>query len=289
MTPSPTVADNKVYATSDDGKVYCMNTVTGSLIWNSTIGDYPERSSPTIVDERVYIGSANHNIYCLNASSGSVLWKYATGDSIEWSSPAISDGKLYIGSFDKHVYCLGSVIGSRIWSYITEGEVLSSPAISNGRVYIGSNDGNVYAFGASTLTHLIEIDGNTYSVETVSNSIVSPFSFNEPAKRIGFNVTGSAGFCNVTFQTTTLGGPYAIQVDESPVAPTQTSNSTHTLLYFTYPSGTHRVTITATNIVPEFPNMITMMPTLTALALAILLRKRRLNSARSSEIKALAN
>ncbi len=212
----------------------------------------------------------------MNASSGSVLWSYATGDSIEWSSPAISE-KLYIGSLDKHVYCLDPITGSVIWSYLTEGEVLSSPAISDGRLYIGSNDGNVYAFGSSTLIHFIEIDGNTYSVETVSNSIVSFFSFSEPAKSISFNVTGSAGFCNLTLQTATLGGPYTIQVDESPLTPTQTSNSTHTLLHFTYPPGNHRVTITATNIVPEFPNMITMMPTLAALTLAMLFRKRRLN------------
>ena len=109
--------------------------------------------------------------------------------------------------------------------------------------------------------------------------MVSNFSFDQPSKKISFNVTGeqgTAGFCNITMSKTFLGEPYIILKDGVLVTPTVTSNATHTSLYFTYTQSTHKIEIIGTTIVLEFPTVIATMSLLTVLALTLLLTKRRL-------------
>jgi outer membrane protein assembly factor BamB len=65
---SPAVVDGKVYVGSDDGRVYCLNALTGDFIWNeiANVGF----SSPAVVDGIIYIGSNDGKVYCLNPASG---------------------------------------------------------------------------------------------------------------------------------------------------------------------------------------------------------------------------
>ena len=61
MDSSPAVADGKVYLGSWDDKFYCLDAVTGSLIWSYTIGGHIDDSSPAVFEGRVYIGSYDRN------------------------------------------------------------------------------------------------------------------------------------------------------------------------------------------------------------------------------------
>jgi len=145
---SPAVADGKVYVGSLDGKVYCLDALTGAHIWNYTTGQV--YSSPAVSDGRVYVGSyMPFKVYCLDAATGAHIWSYTTGGQI-WSSPAVADGKVYVGSLDNKVYCLDAATGAHIWSYTTGYMVESSPAVADGKVYVGSMDGKVYCLDAST-------------------------------------------------------------------------------------------------------------------------------------------
>jgi len=149
---SAAVADGKVYVGSDDGKVYCLNALTGTRIWNYTTGNYVD-SSPAVADGKVYVGSYDNRVYCLDASTGAHVWNYTTGWSV-FSSPAVADGKVYVGSHDNRVYCLNALTGTRIWNYTTGNYVGSSPAVADGKVYVGSYDGKVYCLNALTGTHI---------------------------------------------------------------------------------------------------------------------------------------
>ena len=145
---SPAVADGKVYVGSVDGRVYCLDSLTGTQVWNHTTGWYVY-SSPAVVDGRVYVGSDDNGTYCLDASTGAQLWNYTTGGYIH-SSPTVANGRVYIGSCDGKIYCLDALTGALRWIQTTEQEVRSSPAIAYDRVYVGSYDGRVYSLFAST-------------------------------------------------------------------------------------------------------------------------------------------
>ena len=91
-----------------------------------------------------------------------------------------------------------------------------------------------------------DVGGISFHVITESNSTVSDFQLMLENKEIRFNVTGPAGtvgYCNVTIPITLLGGPYTVQVDDSPITPEETTNGTHSFLYFTYNHSTQTVKI----------------------------------------------
>jgi outer membrane protein assembly factor BamB len=150
ITSSPAIIDGKVFITSENGRVYCLDESTGALIWDQSIGGgYGWSSSPAVHDNKVFVGANDGKVYCLDANSGGIIWDYQTGGNVE-SSPAVADGKVFIGSRDGYVYCLGETTGSFIWSYPT-GEIhMSSPAVADGKVFIGSYDHNVYCLDEGT-------------------------------------------------------------------------------------------------------------------------------------------
>lgn len=123
-------------------------------------------------------------------------------------------------------------------------------------------------------------EGVTYVVPIDTNSTPTGFTFNQSAKRISFNLTGSSGtvgYCNVTIPIPLLGGPYAVLVDGSPVTSTETSNSTHSFLHFTYTHSTHAVEIMGTHVIPEFPKPVIVPILLTALAVVLILLRKRMS------------
>lgn len=141
----------------------------------------------------------------------------------------------------------------------------------------------LYAFdpdgGAYTSTYSIEVDESTFPISIVSNSTISNFTFNQSLKQISFNVTGesgTSGFCNITFPTALLGGPYTLQINGLSANPVQTSNATHTSLYFTYSHSTQMVEIIGTTAIPEFPTIITTATFLAIATSALLFAKRRI-------------
>lgn len=144
-------ATGKIYACSQYGYIYALNSATGILIWSYTTGDAVESSPLITANGMVYVGSNDNNVYALDGASGKLKWLYKTG-SIVRSSPVIGpNGVLYVGSDDNNVYALNGVTGRKIWIYHTRGSVLSSPALGkNGMVYIGSDDGGVYALNGAT-------------------------------------------------------------------------------------------------------------------------------------------
>ena len=101
------------------------------------------------------------------------------------------------------------------------------------------------------------LEEKTYSVATFSNSTISSFNFSQSLIQICFDATGpdgTVGFCNVTVPNILLGGPYTVLVDGLlPQVMLETSNDTHTFLYFNYFHSTHKVQIVGTRVGPPPP------------------------------------
>ena len=108
---SPAVYGNKVYFSGLDGKIYCLDALTLTLIWktdlrntdfihNQPVQNYQGSShgsegwsSPLVVKGRVYIGFGEGEsnpragttekpnfgyVYCLDANTGNVIWLFCT-------------------------------------------------------------------------------------------------------------------------------------------------------------------------------------------------------------------
>lgn len=274
---SPAVVDGVVYIGSSDKNLYALNATTGAKIWNYTTVFWVV-SSPAVVNEVVYVGSWDGNVYALNATSGAKMWNYTTGGAIS-SCPAIaSNGIVYIGSGDNKTYALDAQTGELIWSYQTGGDVWASPTVADGVVYMASRyEGAIYAICGSLQTFNAVWELQNYPVIVLSNSSLSSFEFSQPNMQISFNVTGPKtmpSFCNVTIPKILLKGPWTVEIDGSDTTPTISENDTHTCIYLPYThANTHRVIITGSWIVPEFPTAIITSLLMIMTAIAALLGK----------------
>ncbi|HIE31908.1 MAG TPA: PKD domain-containing protein [Methanosarcinales archaeon] len=152
---SPAVVYGKVFAGSEDRKIYCLDGDNGTEIWSYTTGG-AVASTPAVVDDKVFVGSAK-KFYCLYEDDGTERWTYTTG---YWSvtSPAVADGKVFFGSYeydnyahayDGGIYCLDGDDGDEIWTHVTADSV-SSPAVADGKVFFGSSDHKIYCLNADT-------------------------------------------------------------------------------------------------------------------------------------------
>ena len=119
MGSSPAVVGNCVFVGSDDGRLYCLDALTGAKIWSSTMTNEKLAlsmiSSPSVVDGRVFIGSLP-NVYCFNASTGDQIWCFPTAGRWVLSSPAVADSRVYVGSEEGEIYCLDAFTGGKIWN-----------------------------------------------------------------------------------------------------------------------------------------------------------------------------
>jgi outer membrane protein assembly factor BamB len=108
---SPAVSPSgTVVAASTDGHVFALNALTGSPVWNATLGGHVT-ASPTLDSTTVYIGCSDRNMYALSLLTGAVVWKYQTGAAISSTAALRGDGVLVFGSSDNTVYALNSFGG----------------------------------------------------------------------------------------------------------------------------------------------------------------------------------
>ncbi|MFI2034703.1 PQQ-binding-like beta-propeller repeat protein [Streptomyces bottropensis] len=145
---APVVSGDTVYVTSNDRKVYALDTATGARKWAYRTGGAIE-ASPFVSGGTVYVGSRDGKVYALDAATGDKKWAYATASGVE-STPVEAGGTVYVGSGDAQVYALDARTGARKWAHRTKGAVETRPVVAGGTVYVGSGDYKVYALDAAT-------------------------------------------------------------------------------------------------------------------------------------------
>ncbi|MGQ9565477.1 MAG: right-handed parallel beta-helix repeat-containing protein [Candidatus Bathyarchaeales archaeon] len=115
-------------------------------------------------------------------------------------------------------------------------------------------------------------------VYTISNSIISSFSYNQVAKQLNFQVSGKSGtlgVCRVVFPNDLIESPYTVLVNGENQVHSALYNFTHVAIYFSY---THAAQASNIIVVPEFPiALILPFLALLTLLIAVLKRKKKFN------------
>ena len=154
-TPAFSLDGSVVYAVSNSGRLFAVDTATGTEIWHFDLGARSGiiHSSPTVnsSDGTIYVGSDDQKVYAINPD-GTEKWTYATAGNVnstafvDLSDPA--DQTIYIGSYDNflHALNLNGTAKALPWPFRTLDNVVSSPIIGSDRtVFVGSDDFNIYA------------------------------------------------------------------------------------------------------------------------------------------------
>ncbi|PKV89408.1 serine/threonine protein kinase [Streptomyces sp. TLI_146] len=142
----PRVAGDLVYAASNDGTLYALDTADGRRRWAYTTGA-AIGSAPAVLGGSVYLGGDDRMLYAFDARSGAVRWRFTTQGIVH--TPVVTGGVAYVGSADHRLYAVDAATGRRRWAF-TAGNDTHSPAVSGESVYVGSSDTNLYAVDAAT-------------------------------------------------------------------------------------------------------------------------------------------
>jgi parallel beta-helix repeat protein len=165
-----------------------------------------------------------------------------------------------------------------------------SSAIWNTPYNVSSGNIDRYPLMASFKIFNVSWNSQTYSVDTVSNSTLSNFSFNATTKTLGFDFTGTngtVGFCRIDIPLSLMScsnlKDWTVTVNGTQVLPPNlnvTTDANFTYIYFTYHHSTETVQITSTSAVPEFQPfmLLPLFMIITLLGAIAFKRKRNLKS-----------
>jgi outer membrane protein assembly factor BamB len=177
MLGSPSVADGKVFASSNWGDYYALDTSSGAEIWHFYDNTATEFivSSPIWVNGTVYLID-KFDLTAVNGTTGSAIWSKYTGDEL-YVSPSYADGKVYMVTSQRNIFVLDVTNkGNIIANASTLSSSWSSPTIANNRLFIGCNDWNVYSFKEDTPT---ASGGNQHPTSTPTP--MEPFTWRDYA------------------------------------------------------------------------------------------------------------
>ena len=95
---SPVAFDGRVYVGEGlhytrDAKLYCLDVVTGNVIWDFQTTSHTE-STPAVSNRKVYFGAGDDGLYCLDAETGRLKWRFS--DAHVDGGPLLHNGRVYI-------------------------------------------------------------------------------------------------------------------------------------------------------------------------------------------------
>ena len=153
---SPCVANNIMYAGSEQNGLLALDASTGKQLWSfiskPNSGYLIYHSAPTVSNGIVYVGgsSSDPKLFAVDAATGVKKWEFLTGGPID-SSPIVANGIVYFGSGDYKLYALDAATGVKKWEVlpVNFNDIESSPLVANGLVYVTAGS-FVFAYDAAT-------------------------------------------------------------------------------------------------------------------------------------------
>ena len=169
---SPTVYDGNVYFRSCDDYLYCVNAVSGELIWKFRVRRCDILIAPLVAHDRVYgygyFGIHKATFYCLDAVTGETIWMNNVTEA--FGLAAFWNDTIYVTTAAEegdNVFCLDAESGEELWSvHLTDEGVYCVPTVVDGKIYVGGlEDGKVYCVNASTGQEVWQYStGNAFNI-----------------------------------------------------------------------------------------------------------------------------
>jgi parallel beta-helix repeat protein len=125
---------------------------------------------------------------------------------------------------------------------------------------------------------LVFWDNMNFPISFVSNSTISAFNFDQANKEIAFNIIGPAnttGYFNISIPLSLLSGSWTTRLDGTygTQEVTMTQNQTFTTFFLSYDHNSHNIQIIGTNVIPEYPTTLMVLPMLLVILSAIAIKR----------------
>jgi outer membrane protein assembly factor BamB len=162
----PVLSENRVYVSSQDGRVVALNAQSCAPV----VGSFPQEQddpnrlmgiygTPSLEAGTLFVGSyddgkGKSKLYALNASdlNSDPFWTYPGPGDDETdirqvvAGSVVVDGKVIFGSSDGYMRAINIATGQLAWSpFKTNDKIWSTPTVDSDTVYFGSLDHGLYA------------------------------------------------------------------------------------------------------------------------------------------------
>lgn len=112
---APYVAQERVFAVDNEGRLTCVDRASGDRIWRVELGQ-SITAGVSGDAEFVYAASADGSVYSLNQSDGSIKWQARVSSEVV-AAPVAGAGSVVVRSIDGRVVALERATGERRWVY----------------------------------------------------------------------------------------------------------------------------------------------------------------------------
>jgi outer membrane protein assembly factor BamB len=147
-TSAPVIFDNKLYHLATNGMLFCLNYMTGEIIWQKYVQDQFNNSLSAFGD-MILIAALSGNVTAVHATSGATVWHKNVGSSV-FADPVIAQNRLFITDYSGFVHKMdiqsGEILNSKDFGL----NLYHAPTISDSRLFLGLSNGKLVALDINT-------------------------------------------------------------------------------------------------------------------------------------------
>lgn len=147
LTGNPAVYGRDVCAAASQGRIACVDVVTGAMRWSKTLAAGAVGVS---VDERyVYAVDVHGAVYAFSRENGQSIWRNDKLSHRGLSAPVALGRYVAVVDYEGYVHVLSREDGWFVNRLSTEGSsVLSQPILAGSTLIVQNRSGSLYAFAA---------------------------------------------------------------------------------------------------------------------------------------------
>jgi len=150
VTPSPAVADGRVYAGGGlaSTKLYAFDARSGKRLWTANLHDNGP-STVAVTPGRVVVNTESCTSYGIDPETGRVAWSRLLGPHVA-AAPTVVDGKAITAHHSMKGGCLLTAMdlddGEVAWERPLPLDAVGAPVYRGGRLYVTTQDGTLTCF-----------------------------------------------------------------------------------------------------------------------------------------------
>lgn len=148
LVTSPSVFEDTVYLTTEDGRTLALDRESGDLIWEFRSG-FPSSSTPAVAGDLVVFGLRPGPLIALNRHNGELEWELDFENAI-LASPIVVDGTIFIGAADNKLHAVDVVTGRQRWEFASNDWIISTVAHDGESIVLTSKDQFVHVVDTNT-------------------------------------------------------------------------------------------------------------------------------------------
>jgi eukaryotic-like serine/threonine-protein kinase len=150
---SPVVKNNILYFGNDNGYLYAVRVADGTVVWSRIVGAGGEQS-PTIADGKLYIMGTQKLFCLNELTGDIIWEYAGKNGDHRWSSPFVKNGVLFASGMGNGLQTFNASTGKELWDNHSSGQSASmDPVVMGNHVYI-TGAGGISAIHATSGTTL---------------------------------------------------------------------------------------------------------------------------------------